>query len=364
MRGRLFPPQGDAVMVDVNVAGQDLSMTGEGVSVRWPLDALEVKLGGDGSGHLVLTHRATSPSADLYVERAGLVAELDAQGAPPWFVDQVRALIGAHRRRWALSRSVVLGVVAALLLAVGLLLANARALALRAVPPDLETAAGRAMFDALGAELDLSADPALQTFVEQTGRRLLAARPDAPYEFRFHVERSPEVNAYALPGGDLIITTGLIAAAGSPDEVAAVIGHEVGHVLERHSLKRVIDGVGLFTAVVLVFDPSTLRSARVLYKLADLVQMKFSRDEEREADRIGLDLVHRAGLDVMAASRFFARLAELEGPASAAVGLSSTHPASAERAQDLARRAALLPATPQVPLLTPEQWADLQARAR
>lgn len=371
MKGRLFRAGAEAVMVDVSVAGPDLALTGDGVSLRWPLDSLESALGGDGAGHVVLTPRANAalgaPTDDgpaLYLERAGLVAALDAQGAPSWFLDPIRAAIGAHRRSWFATRSIVLAAVVALLLGAGVLLLNAHELAVRAIPVEWETAAGRAAFDELRPGLDLGADPALQAFVEETGRRLLATRPSGNYTFRFHVLRDPAVNAYSLPGGDVIVTTGLLSAARTPDEVAAVVGHELGHVLERHALERVVGGVSAFSAIMLLFDPSGIVALAIALEAAELVTMKFSRDEEREADRIGLELVHAAGLDVHAPARAMEAIAALERAAGVKATLFDAHPAPAERARDLEAHAAELPPVARTELLTPEAWAALQAKAR
>lgn len=362
MHGRLFRPGVEGVRVEGAIAGNDLVVRGEAVDLRWPLDDVDVRLGGTDDGHLVAAPRS-APGVELYLERADLVAALEAQGAPPWLVDHVRGLIGASRRRWALGWTVLLAVVVVLGVGVGVLALEARALALGAVPPEWEAAVGQAAWSSHRVTVTPASDPALQTFVEEAARRLLATRPERPpYAFEFHVVRDDEVNAFAFPGGVVVVNTGLIARAGAPDEVAAVLAHELAHVLERHSLEAALDQVGVLVALGVFVDAGA--SLLELQAAMSLLDLKFSRDHEREADREGLRMLHQAGLDPAAMGRFFERLAREKGDLPGALALLSTHPTSVERAEELARRGEELAPVERVELVSAERWAALQAAAR
>jgi beta-barrel assembly-enhancing protease len=261
------------------------------------------------------------------------------------------------------ARTLLLAIVLALVLGAGVLVVEARALALRAVPLEWEVAAGDAAWESHSASVTPVRDAELQAFIEETGRRLLATRAErAPYEFRFHVVRDDEVNAFAFPGGVVVVNTGLLTHAATPDEVAGVLAHELAHVLKRHSLEAALDQVGVLVALGLLVDSGA--SFLELQTALSLLDLKFSRDHEREADALGLEMLHAAGLDPTAMSAFFERLAR-EGEAMPdALHLLATHPASQERADAIAERAKkLAPAVPR-PLVTPECWAELQARAR
>lgn len=364
MHGRLFQPGVEGVTVEATVGGNDLAIAGPGVSLRWPLDGVSASMGGTGQGHLVLAPRAT-PGAELYLERAGLVAALEEQVAPPWFVEQVRGLSAASGRRWALSRTVALIVLVALVAGAGLLLLGARRLVLAAVPASWEEAVGQTVWEEHRATVTLADDPALQVFVEETARRLLATQPERPpYEFSFHVARDAEVNAFAFPGGVVLVNTGLIAAARTPDEVAGALAHELSHVLGRHSLQVALDQVGVLAAMGLLVGSHT--SLLELQAALSLTSSKFSRDNEREADALGLLMLHEAGLDPTAMGSLYERLAEEEHELRGPVGraLLASHPRAADRAAALADRAEALPPRPRQELVSSARWAALQAAAR
>src|SRR6185295_13331461 len=108
--------------------------------------------------------------------------------------------------------------------------------------------------------------------VEEMTKRLSDRIPDNPYTFRVTVVRSDVVNAFALPGGDVMVFTGLIKTAESPEEVSGVLGHELSHVLLRHGLSRIVKTAGLFAMVtVLIGNQPGMAKQLAL----DLLTLKF-----------------------------------------------------------------------------------------
>ena len=171
--------------------------------------------------------------------------------------------------------------------------------------------------------------------LEALVRRL--APDDPPYDFRVRVADLEMNNAFALPGGQILITEGLLRFAGSPDEVAGVLAHEMGHVIHRHSTAAMIEGLGLaFLFGVLLGD---FGAGAVGWAGEHLVGATFRREAEAEADGSALDLLARAGLPSRGLADFFERLERESGETPAYLHLLSTHPSNESRRRRFANAA-------------------------
>ncbi len=191
---------------------------------------------------------------------------------------------------------------------------------------------GARMFESHKAGLKLIEGPPL-AMVREIGARLTKG---SAHQYEFYVAADPTVNAYAMPGGFIVVHSGLMALADSADEVAGVLAHEVSHVEKRHSLNAMAQSAGLYaTVAILLGDFGRLASAG-----ADLLNLKFSRDHEREADSEGLRLLVKAGLQPQATAAFFRKMAAQGGGVPAFL---STHPASEERFEAIERAVKVLP---------------------
>jgi beta-barrel assembly-enhancing protease len=141
-------------------------------------------------------------------------------------------------------------------------------------------------------------DPQMQAMVDQVGERIVAqsAAGQLPYRYDFHVLNDPEtINAFALPGGQVFITEGLLKRLKTEGQLAGVLGHEVGHVVARHGAEHIAKEqltAGLTGAAVLATydpsDPSSRNSAAVAAMIGQLVTMRFGRQDELEADKLGV----------------------------------------------------------------------------
>ncbi|HMW52312.1 MAG TPA: M48 family metallopeptidase [Zoogloea sp.] len=194
--------------------------------------------------------------------------------------------------------------------------------------------------------------------VQAIGRRL--TRPGETLQF--HLVQSPQVNAFAAPGGVVVVYSALLRQAGSADEVAGVLAHEIAHVELRHSLRQLVRSAGLQVIAAALFgDYAGLGQLG-----AQLGALKFSRDAEREADARGLQRLADAHIDPQGLLRFFETLADTEGMAATMPAVLSTHPATAERIDALKRVLAAHPAEAVTPLAVswPAVHAALDKTAR
>lgn len=211
-----------------------------------------------------------------------------------------------------------------------------------------DVAQGSAAFADLKSKGPISNDPAFNERVQRVGQRIAQAvggdLPGAKWEFVVFDEPKT-VNAFALPGGKVGVYSGLLAMADTDDQLAVVMGHEIGHVTARHGAQRITEGaLAALGGVVLDAATSNRRSHDSLlvgYGLfAGGSVLAFSRAHESEADYIGIRYAAKAGYDPRAALTFLEKMAkeneQAQGGASAFfLGLLSTHPLTATRLADL-----------------------------
>jgi predicted Zn-dependent protease len=188
------------------------------------------------------------------------------------------------------------------------------------------------------------ADRTVTDYVTRIGRQLVAQSSGPRYPYSFSVANYRELNAFALPGGPVWIHRGIIHAAASESQLAGVLAHEVAHIAQRHAADQltkqlVANGFLGLLGAILGNDGGGARTAQIGAQImAKGYMLKFSRDDEREADSVGMRIVQRAGWDPRGMAEFMEtlRLAGGRDPASVEVFLSS-HPAPAERAALLRR---------------------------
>lgn len=160
------------------------------------------------------------------------------------------------------------------------------------------------------AQYGLYADSSLQQFVSDKGKQLAAVshRPNLTYYFR--VIDSDILNAFAIPGGYVYVTRGIMAHFNSEADFAGVLGHEIGHVAARHSVaqqrNQILGQVGIIAGVII--NPDLGKFADVASQGLGLMFLKFSRDDEREADRLGVEYSSRVNYDAHQMANFFTTL--------------------------------------------------------
>ncbi len=144
-------------------------------------------------------------------------------------------------------------------------------------------------------------DQELQDYVDAIGNKLLLNKQiqDTPWEFEFHLLADPRtINAFALPGGQIFITTAMFSKLKTEGQIAGVLGHEVGHVVARHSAQRIAKSQlteGLTGAVVAA--SGTTGSGQMAAMVGQIVNMKYGREDELQSDEIGVILMSEAGYD-------------------------------------------------------------------
>jgi beta-barrel assembly-enhancing protease len=213
----------------------------------------------------------------------------------------------------------------------------AGALAGCGVSTQQEVAMGADYARQINAQLPLVTDPEVNRYIRVLGDSIAGLADDRSLEWQFYIVDSPEVNAFAVPGGFIYMNRGLIERADNLAQVAGVLGHEIGHVTMRHSIDQMQKGQTANVGMVLlcVLTPSVCASdagAAAIQIGAGAVFARFSRQDEHEADQVGVTYVTRAGISPIGIPQMFRKLLEERERRPAAVeAWFSTHPLAEDR---------------------------------
>ena len=219
-----------------------------------------------------------------------------------------------------------------------------------------ETELGRAAAGEIDKTLRLIDDPKITKYISDLGQQLVERSTRKGIVYSFKVVDSPEINAFALPGGFIYVNRGLIEAAETQTELAGVLGHEIGHVVARHGADQaaraglVQTGLGLLGGLL----GNKGRGGTIVQTAANMVTsgvfLRFSREAEREADRLGARMLYDASLQPRGMVSFFDKLAGMQKTQPNVVQkFFSSHPSPSERSANISDLVAGMPGTANLP---------------
>lgn len=307
----------------------------EGGDTVWDLAALNIRVGGHNNTQIFFENPAASNSSvyssDPSVLRDPALAHLAHLRRKHTHPDKQDK--SSHLLLFAF-----IGLLVAIIGVVTLVVTQkdraVRAIANR-VPVEWEEKLGDATFKQIAAEGEILTNSEWHPYVAAITNRLLPALPDTGYQFKFHIMRDTNVNAFAMPGGNVVILTGLLERAARPEQVAGVVAHEIAHVTLKHGIRNIIESAGLMIVVSSLFGDIQGLGGMVIQGSRYLMQQKFSRNFEREADEQGWQYLKKAKIDPRGMIEFFESLREMEestgNELAGGLSLLSTHPATSER---------------------------------
>lgn len=319
--GTLHVENADGTHRDAPAASLTLARSG------WRGDAITFSWSEDG--------RTWAVTLDDSQALTQLVKDLPTQFSEQIVAWQKQSKRGEH---WANAALTVFGLLALLPVLILLALFLMRDRILDAVIAKMPTSIDAKIGDLLHTQLLQSGElikegPAVEA-VRAVGQRFLAHLPKHEFNFRFEVVNDPSVNAFAAPGGVVVVHTGLLAKATSVDQLVGVLSHEVTHVTRRHSLRQIVYDLGLTTALRWLLGVPDGVADTIAGAAVNLSGLKFSREQETEADRGGVELLQKARLPATGLQSFFEALAQERGTVPSFL---STHPADKERSATLQR---------------------------
>jgi beta-barrel assembly-enhancing protease len=297
-------------------------------------------------GQPVCLAHATHHRVRLIVDDLAILAELRRAGIKL----RVAKAAWGGMPTWMIATVVVVVVLAVGLLSGSTLVTNAL---VRLIPARWEKSWGNEIVDTVSQSAPFCKEPegqdALQTLVKR-----LAATTEASFPFQVHVSNAPVANAFAVPGGQVVIFRGLLDVATTPEEVAGVLAHEMAHEVQRHPTRGVVRSAGIKTVMGLV-GGNMGRSMNAA--TGALLNLSHSRGDESEADSIGVDMLNKANIRADGLIHFFERMSGRgETNHSPVLTYLSTHPSDTSRVATIRRLA-----RGQGDAMTRKEWQALQS---
>ena len=347
--------------IELDVAGVQ-ARVGSGERFVIPYRECQVEIGGF-NGKMVFCRNADK-SVTIFCDDRKFPKELSLASSG-LLDEQLGESLRRRRRNSRRDRTILFSVLAAsLILIVGGYFgvrAGARA-AVKAMPASVDRQIGSAAFESMdlgGPEInDKVVVQAMQDIVD----RLAPHAAIDGMEFEVHVVEAPVINAFALPGGTMVVYTGLIANAENVHQVAGVLGHEMAHATLRHGLQRMGQSMGIYAAVTLLLGDmgGMLAVGADLFQLATI--NSYSREQETEADLEGVRMLHAAGIDPAPMARFFEIMESKQGDLPGAIAWISTHPDHATRIKNIESVVAELPPREYKPVEI--DWDEIKRRVQ
>ncbi|HSS63408.1 MAG TPA: M48 family metalloprotease [Gammaproteobacteria bacterium] len=216
-----------------------------------------------------------------------------------------------------------------------------------------ERAIGELFMREIRARMKLIDDPEVEDYVQSLGYRLVSQSDSQHFGFTFFVVEDGSINAFAAPGGYIGINSGLVTASDSESEVASVLAHEIAHVTQRHIAQAVAAAdrssmqtlAGIVAAILIGTQSPEAGQATAAAVVGSQIQkqLNFSRANEQEADRVGMQMLHSSGFDPRAMPAFFEKLQSASRYYQRPPEFLSTHPVTTSRIADAIGRAEKFP---------------------
>ena len=331
----------------IQVARDSISFHSETEHAEFPIDNLEVSLGGPGDRSVFIRH-PSHPDWSIFTEDKRIL-----QHSVFLRNRNIENQLGKIRAR-KLNIYVILVTlpIVLCLLIYGLFLLKEPAVKYLTskIPIEWEEKLGEAIFSQLSLGNTFITDPKIEALLAHITDPLIGAIPDSKYKIKFHIIASPTINAFAIPGGHIVIHSELLRAADTAEEIAGVLAHELSHITLQHSLRQLVGTAGLYLTAQAIFGDLSGLLATIADNSTFLLTQKFSRDYEREADDQGWVYLLKANINPEGMIEFFQKLKKQQEKTATGISTEledsfaffSTHPTTDERIERLRKKAAKL----------------------
>ena len=227
------------------------------------------------------------------------------------------------------------------------------------IPVSWEEQLGTSVLEQLAPPADRCIDQRRLHALETIVTKLSGVMPGSPYHIHLTILDRPVINAFALPGGQVIVFRGLLEAAETPEQLAGVLAHELQHIYKQHSIRAIIEQASTSLLIAAVSGDFTGGLAYGIEGARVLGMLRYSRLYEEEADREGLQLLQATGIDPAEMIAFY-RIMEAQHSRDVEASYMSTHPTTGDRIEKLTELAGASPTHP-VKLFSLEEWQDIRS---
>lgn len=294
----------------------------------FPIRNTNISQGGTGNRYVYLNHPDRN-GWTFYTDDKSILKH-PAFGRDQNHQQSVRKIKNNRRLLW-LSVQGIVGVLLSLIILFFVFRRQIVESVAMSVPVSWEQEISPGMLEAATAGKKVVKDPKILEELAKITNPLVNAVEDKDFKFSFTIVEDPTLNAFALPGGAVVIHSGLIMEADHVNEVAGVLAHEISHVTRRHHVRGMVDKLGFFVLLrALIGDVAGIGAELAVYGAA-LESLKYSRDYELEADESGWNLMLKANLNPTGMIDFFEKLEHEHGDIPGVASFMSTHPATGDR---------------------------------
>jgi Zn-dependent protease with chaperone function len=299
------------------------------------LNGLTITRGGSGDRVLFLRNR-NKPDVTLYCLDHGILKDL-LELADPSLIEEINKVKRRKKAGLYIVLSLIILIVSGVFGLIGLKDPLVVSIVDR-IPFTWEQKLGETAFKQFTLTEKFREDSLTAIFLDDLSKPLLAGLPDS-LPFKFYYSESAQINAFAMPGGIVVINDGLVKNAKTVEEIQGVLAHEIAHVTQRHGMRAIVSSIGMYTVLQAVVGDISGLLAIVLSNGDFLLRQQFSRDAEREADQEGFALLVKQEIDPQGMVDFFKLLKNKESDAaevmSESLSFLNTHPATSERIENL-----------------------------
>lgn len=290
---------------DLSVSAAGFCFRSDTQSVTMPLAGARITLGGAGDRIIFISHPDV-PDWSLYTSDHAILRDPVLAAHP-----ELTAALGAMRRKRMHNRAMFAAISAVLIAIPVVLLLNMgwlTGIAARQIPASWEAQLGKAALGQYQVQADMIQDPQTAKLLTELTDVLTQAVPESRYKFHSYVARDPSLNAFALPGGYVVVNSALLVRADSAEEVLGVLAHEISHVSSQHGMRNLIASAGLFLTLQAALGDASGLLTTIASAAPLLLSQKYSRGFENEADAQGFELLQRARIDGRGMVSFFEKV--------------------------------------------------------